>query len=468
MSDQAVPDAEGPAAGRASMLSAVQQYLAGPEGRAVYDALHSGIAETLGEPVVADILQRCVALLCELPPPAASFPADAPVPPTSPESRAMTYADVLCEYAHQRLHTGQWSTVAEQWRDLFSLATCLKLAAWCALPPRRQDEGAGPWTAMLKECDMATMLGGPAARPLVDRLAATAQDRAAAHTSEPGPASETSAGRKRPRSPDLDEAGGAARADDDDDDAPALPPGSFDSARGSPVPAAPAPSLETFLTAYMAPGVPVVIRGAMDHWPALTRWRDPSYLDGVAGLRTVPVERGNYMSETFATRLMPVRDLLRHIHGGGAGGGEKLYLAQYTLFDHVPALARDVATPDYCSLGEGEVRAVNAWLGPGGTVTPLHYDPPFHNLLCQVVGRKYVRLYSPDQSDALYPHPSGLHTNTSRVDLDRPDAGEFPLLSGASFQECVIGPGEMLYVPPKWWHYVRSLSPSFSVSYWWD
>ena len=33
----------------------------------------------------------------------------------------------------------------------------------------------------------------------------------------------------------------------------------------------------------------------------------------------------------------------------------------------VPELARDIATPDYCA-ATGELRAVNAWLGPAGTV----------------------------------------------------------------------------------------------------
>ena len=31
----------------------------------------------------------------------------------------------------------------------------------------------------------------------------------------------------------------------------------------------------------------------------------------------------------------------------------------------------------------------------------------------------------------------------------------------------VLQPGEMLYIPPRWWHYVKSLSVSFSVSFWW-
>jgi ribosomal protein L16 Arg81 hydroxylase len=50
--------------------------------------------------------------------------------------------------------------------------------------------------------------------------------------------------------------------------------------------------------------------------------------------------------------------------------------------------------------GDEEAEAV---AGPAGTVTPLHYDPT-HNLLVQVVGRKYVRLMAPQESERVYPH----------------------------------------------------------------
>ena len=64
------------------------------------------------------------------------------------------------------------------------------------------------------------------------------------------------------------------------------------------------------------------------------------------------------------------------------------YMAQHPLFDQVPELAADVRPPE--AVRRGKLHSANAWLGPAGTVSPLHFDPQ-HNLLCQAVGSKYVR-----------------------------------------------------------------------------
>lgn len=55
-----------------------------------------------------------------------------------------------------------------------------------------------------------------------------------------------------------------------------------------------------------------------------------------------------------------------------------------------------------------------------------------------------------------------------QVDLDKVDHSKFPLFKGAPFWDCILDQGEMLYIPPRFWHYVRSLSLSFSVSFWWE
>eukprot|EP00064_Thunnus_orientalis_P002480 superscaffoldBa00000184_g2487 len=135
----------------------------------------------------------------------------------------------------------------------------------------------------------------------------------------------------------------------------------------------------------------------------------------------------------------------------------------------IPELKEDIRLPDYCCLGEGDEDdiTINAWFGPGGTVSPLHQDPQ-QNFLAQVVGSKYIRLYSPEDTDKLYPHQSQFLHNTSQVEVENPDTVQFPEFAKAPYLECVLQPGDMLFIPVQHWHYIRSLELSFSVSFWWS
>ncbi|XP_030372279.1 bifunctional peptidase and arginyl-hydroxylase JMJD5 [Scaptodrosophila lebanonensis] len=230
------------------------------------------------------------------------------------------------------------------------------------------------------------------------------------------------------------------------------------------------PSISDFKEQCFQALQPALLLNTIDHWPARRKWRDLNYLMQVAGNRTVPIEIGsNYASDEWSQQLVKLRDFLHRQFAQSRADREIEYLAQHELFAQIPALKADICVPDYCSLGKKATSEVDikAWLGPQGTISPLHYDPK-HNLLCQVFGCKTIILAKPEDTENLYPHQSEFLGNTSQVDAVNLDQERFPLLEKVKFYNLVLQPGDCLYMPPKWWHYVRSETPSFSVSFWWE
>ena len=41
----------------------------------------------------------------------------------------------------------------------------------------------------------------------------------------------------------------------------------------------------------------------------------------------------------------------------------------------------------------------------------------------------------------------------------------FPLLAGAAYVDMVLEPGDVLFLPRGWWHYLKSLSTSISLAF---
>jgi len=113
----------------------------------------------------------------------------------------------------------------------------------------------------------------------------------------------------------------------------------------------------------------------------------------------------------------------------------------------------------------------NLWLGNALTV-PVHHDHP-HNMACVVAGRRRFTLFPPDQIGNLYIGPLEYTPSgapISLVDPHRPDFDRFPRWRDAldAAQVAELGPGDVLYIPPLWWHQVESLEAiNLLVNYWW-
>ncbi|CAO2837242.1 unnamed protein product [Amaranthus hypochondriacus] len=360
-------------------------------------------------------------------------------------------AEAARDMAWEQLHCGPWHSVMPIWRDAYSLA-CLHVA--------KHHFAGGDLEETLKVLDLGLIMGGSLLRVDiengVDKVMAVLEEREnrsdkAMVENGDGKGSNCGDGLLF-SSIDFNEIEVLG----------SLPPKSLSSklvAKHAGL------SLEAFLRDYYLLGLPVIISNSMDHWPARARWNSLDYLKRVAGGRTVPVEVGkNYLCSDWKQELITFSQFLERIKSSNTSA-VPTYLAQHPLFDQIKELRKDILVPDYCYAGGGELRSINAWFGPSGTVTPLHHDP-HHNIFAQVVGKKYVRLYAASLSEELYPHSETMLCNSSQVDLDNVDENAFPRVKDLEFMDCILDEGEMLYIPPKWWHYVRSLTPSLSVSFW--
>ena len=52
------------------------------------------------------------------------------------------------------------------------------------------------------------------------------------------------------------------------------------------------------------------------------------------------------------------------------------------------------------------------------------------------------------------------------MDIFNPDLERFPRFKDVQALECVVSPGDVLYIPSYWWHHIISLTETVSVTFW--
>lgn len=142
------------------------------------------------------------------------------------------------------------------------------------------------------------------------------------------------------------------------------------------------------------------------------------------------------------------------------------YLQQTPICEIFPELEDELELPEW-NLESDVIRQTNLWVGGAGCVTPLHYDHA-PNFLVQLRGRKQLTMFSPKDSSYLYPSKKEGGIHLSEIDMEELDIDQHPLFVNAQPYHLILEPGDVLFIPPGWWHHVRSLDMCISVNYWWN
>src|SRR5690606_16747779 len=138
------------------------------------------------------------------------------------------------------------------------------------------------------------------------------------------------------------------------------------------------------------------------------------------------------------------------------------YLSMFNVFEHFPDLKRDT---DFSIFSNYMKKSMTyAWIGPKNTITGFHADS-VNNMLAQIMGKKLVILSSTKSNKKIYPSKKfDLGAVLSEVDLNNYDEKKHPEFKKVEFYSATLEPGDVLYIPKGWWHYVRSLDTSISVN----
>ena len=218
---------------------------------------------------------------------------------------------------------------------------------------------------------------------------------------------------------------------------------------------------EDFLKKYFKPQKPVIIERFIEDWPAYHKW-NLDYMAEVAGEKQVPlyddrpVDYKDGFNEPHAR--MKMRDYIALLKREPT----KYRIFLWNILKEVPQLQEDYKWPDFgLRLMKG---LPMLFFGGENSYTFMHYDIDLANIFhFHFHGKKQVILFDQDQNDYLYKIPHSLITRED-INFADPDLEKWPALKMAKGFIGNLEHGNVLYMPEGYWHYMKYLTPGFSMS----
>lgn len=212
---------------------------------------------------------------------------------------------------------------------------------------------------------------------------------------------------------------------------------------------------------YFKPQKPVVIERFIDDWPAYSKW-SLDYMKTIAGDISIPlyddrpVDYKDGFNEPHAKMKMgDYIDLLK-------SKPTKYRIFLWNAIKELPELQKDFSFPDF---GLRLMKGIPMlFFGGRDSHTFMHYDIDLANIFhFHFEGKKQVILFDQKQNNYLYKIPHSLITRED-IDFNNPDFEKWPMLKKAKGYKTELKHGEVLYMPEGYWHYMRYITPGFSMS----
>jgi hypothetical protein len=134
----------------------------------------------------------------------------------------------------------------------------------------------------------------------------------------------------------------------------------------------------------------------------------------------------------------------------------------WNAIKEIPLLQNDFSFPDF---GLRLLKGIPMlFFGGRDSYTFMHYDIDLANIFhFHFEGKKEIILFDQKQNDYLYKVPHSLITRED-IDFANPDFEKWPMLKNANGHTTELNHGEVLYIPEGYWHYMRYITPGFSMS----
>lgn len=206
-------------------------------------------------------------------------------------------------------------------------------------------------------------------------------------------------------------------------------------------------------------GEPCVFRQRAAHWPAVAQW-SWERLGALAPDLPVRLVRGNRELDATVFQASTLGAYLRSLQAPAAPGAAPLYLKEFNLLGTFAALRADVRPQEL--FPPGTLHDARTWIGPAGARTGLHHDY-LDNLAVQLVGRKRFYLLRPGVVERLGAVAAKHDRWAALASLNADAVVERGVAEGDAWV-VDLEPGDVIYVPARWWHEVANHTSSALLS----